>query len=60
MKTKLMDQAKTDAGKAVAEMMGVWGEIRKAAKKQFPKASEEELFQICSGAMNHALGLDRR
>jgi hypothetical protein len=39
------------------EMMNGWNTIMAAARKEFPNASEEELFQIAKGAMNRALGL---
>lgn len=39
------------------EMMNGWNKIMAAAKVQFPKATEEELYQIAKGAMNHALGI---
>jgi hypothetical protein len=41
----------------IAEMMAGWNKIEAAAKVQFPAASKEELFLICKGAMNHALGI---
>lgn len=42
---------------AMKEMMEAWNKIMAAARQQFPKATEEELYQIAKGAMNHALGL---
>jgi len=39
----------------IAELMAGWNKIEAAAKAQFPKASKEELYEICKGAMNHAL-----
>lgn len=39
------------------EMMDGWDKIMAAAKAQFPGATEEELYQIAKGAMNHALGI---
>jgi hypothetical protein len=44
----------TDAA-ALKEMMQAWNTIMAAARKQFPGANEEELYQIAKGAMNHAL-----
>ena len=41
----------------MAEMMNGWNEIEASAKKQFPKATKEELFKITSDAMNHVLGI---
>ena len=46
----------TDA-EFIADLMRGWNEIEAAAKEQFKNATPEELFQIASGAMNHALGL---
>ena len=42
---------------ALKEMMDGWNKIMEAAHKQFPAATEEELYQIAKGAMNHALGI---
>ena len=42
---------------AIAEMMNAWNTIVAAARKQFPQASEEEIFQIAKTAMNHTLKL---
>lgn len=39
----------------IAELMAGWNKIESAAKAQFPKASKHELYEICKGAMNHAL-----
>ena len=40
----------------LAEMMAGWNKIEAAAKAQFPNADKAELYQICKGAMSHALG----
>lgn len=40
---------------AIKEMMEAWNTIMEAVKKQFPNASEEELYQIAKGAMDHAI-----
>lgn len=40
---------------AIKEMMAGWMKIEAEAKKQFPNATAEELYQICKSAMNHAL-----
>ena len=40
---------------ALKEMMAGWNTIEAAARKQFPNASKDELFKICSDAMKHAL-----
>lgn len=45
------------AANDIREMMNAWNTIIAAARKQFPAASEEEIFQIAKGAMNNALGL---
>ena len=42
---------------ALKKMMNGWNKIEAAAKTQFPNASSEELFKICSDAMKHALKL---
>jgi hypothetical protein len=42
---------------AIKEMMAGWNKIMAQAKKEFPNATEEQLFKIVSSAMNHALGL---
>lgn len=39
------------------EMMAAWATIEAAARREFPNASADELYQICRGAMDHALGL---
>ena len=39
------------------EMMAAWSKIETAARREYPKCSEEEIFEICKGAMNHALKL---
>lgn len=44
----------------IAEMMNGWDKIKAAAKMQFPNATPEELKKIISGAMNHALGLNKK
>lgn len=49
-----MNQA-TTAAQDIAELMAAWNKIMAAARQQFPGASEEELYQIAKGAMNHAL-----
>jgi hypothetical protein len=48
---------KTTAAQDIAEMMAAWNKIMTAAREQFPGASEERLYEIAKGAMNHALGL---
>lgn len=40
------------------EMMDAFEKIMLAARNQFPGATEDELFKIASGAMNHSLGLN--
>jgi hypothetical protein len=40
---------------AIAEMLQAWNTIMTEARKQFPGATEEELYQIAKGAMNHQL-----
>ena len=48
---------KTTLASDLAEMMAGWNKIEAAAKAQFPNAGKAELYQICKGAMNHALGI---
>lgn len=48
----------TDA-QLIAEMMAAWIKIEAAAREQFPSATQEEIYQIARGAMNHSLNLDR-
>ena len=43
------------AANDIAEMMNAWNKIQAAARKQFPNASEEEIYQIAKGAMLHTL-----
>jgi hypothetical protein len=40
----------------IAELMAGWNTIEARAKKKFPRANAEELYEICKGAMDHALG----
>jgi len=42
---------------ALEKMMEGWNTIMAAARQQFPNATEEELYKIAKGAMNHALGI---
>lgn len=42
---------------ALKEMMEAWNKIMESARQQFPKATEEELYQIAKGAMNRAVGI---
>ena len=44
-----------EIAETLKEMMEAWNKIMAAARKQFPMATEEELFEIAKGAMNHAL-----
>ncbi len=43
----------------IKEMMEGWNKIENCAKAAFPQASKEELFKICSSAMNHALNIGK-
>lgn len=38
-------------------MLNGWTKIEAAARTQFPQATEEQLYEICKGAMRRALGL---
>lgn len=42
---------------ALRALMTAWNTVLAAARAQFPQASEEQLYQIAKGAMNHALKL---
>lgn len=39
----------------IAEMMNAWNKIQAAARKQFPNASNEEIYQITKDTMNSVL-----
>ena len=43
--------------KDIAEMMRVWNSIIAKVRATFPRASEEEVYQISKGAMNKSLGI---
>jgi len=45
---------------ALAELMEAWTTIEASARAEFPGASEEQIYQITKGAMNHALRIDAR
>jgi len=47
------------AAQDIKEMMDGWDKIEAKAKANFPKASKEELFKICSSAMNFAIGVSK-
>ncbi len=42
----------------IAEMMAAWNTIMAAAKREFPGASDEKLYQIAKSAMNHSLKME--
>ena len=48
----------TAVAKDIAEMMAAWDTIMAAARREFPAASDEKLFEIAKGAMNHSLGIE--
>lgn len=52
---KWVESETSTAAGCIAELMAGWNKIEAAAKLRFPGASKEELYQICKGAMNHAL-----
>lgn len=56
-RSKTMNTANTTAAQDLQEMMNGWNTIMAAAKIEFPAATEEELFQIVSSAMRHAMGM---
>lgn len=41
------------------EMIAAWEKITTAAKKEFPNATDEELYQIAHSAMMFALGFNK-
>lgn len=41
----------------LVELMGGWNQIMGEARKKFTSSTDEELFEITKGAMNHALGI---
>lgn len=45
---------------ALQEMLAAWNKVMATAKEQFPSATEDELYQIATGAMNHAVGIKQR
>lgn len=48
----------TTTADAVRALYEGWQRVERAAKKQFPNMSNEEIDEIVSGAMRHALGTD--
>jgi len=44
-----------NTAEALQEMMDGWNKIMAAARREFPTATEEELYHIAAGAMKHAL-----
>ena len=57
MKTNTTSNENKNIAADIATMMNGWNKIEAAAKAQFPHAGKDELYQICKGAMNHALGI---
>lgn len=45
----------TTAAQDFREMMDAWNTIEAAAKREFPDAGAEELYQIAAGAFRAAL-----
>ena len=45
----------TNAAADIREMIAAWNRIEAAARAQFPAASEDEIYKLTCGAMNHAL-----
>ena len=41
---------------AIREMFNAWTKIEAEARRQRPNASDDEIYQMVSGAMNHQLG----
>lgn len=42
---------------AISKMMQVWDEIKIAARNEYPNATDEEIFELSSRAMNKRLKL---
>ena len=58
MKTQVTEtQATRTFASDLAEMMTTWNEIRAAALRSFPGATDDEIQQIASGAMEHSMGM---
>lgn len=47
----------TTAAQDMQEMMNGWNTIFAAARREFPTASEEEIYQIAKDAMAHTLNI---
>lgn len=41
----------------IKEMMGNWNKAEAAVREAFPAATDEQVFQMTSAAMNKSLGL---
>ena len=54
---KNQDQSSKALIQDLKEMLVAWNTIETAARRQFPRATAGELYNITSGAMRHALGM---
>lgn len=52
---KTTPKSKITISADIAEIMFGWNKIERAAKRRFPHANKEELYEITKGAMNYAL-----
>lgn len=41
----------------LSEMMNTWDQIMKSARKLFPNATDDQLYEIAKNAMNRAVGI---
>ena len=41
-------------------LMDGWNKIQDAATNQFPDATKNEIYTLTKGAMEHALGMNRK
>jgi len=47
----------TKESQVLRELMNAWDSIVASARKRFPNATEEEIYQIASSAMKRALNI---
>jgi hypothetical protein len=50
-------EAKTEFGKALSDLLFVFQTTEAAARKQFPNASDEKIYQIVEGAAKYGMAL---
>jgi hypothetical protein len=51
------DDATKESRELIRELMNAWDSIVASARKRFPGATEEEIYQIASRAMKRALNI---